>query len=167
MWLPDDSLKTRSAIEQQPHHRRHCRLESQTAAASSRRWASASARCRMIPLPDAAAGASRHVFAWRDRDVGVRIDVGAAREKQFDDVGVIFEHRPHERGLAVHVSLALTFAPRSRSSLTASILPVRAAVIRAVSPPGLALFGSTPASSSLRIMAALPLVAARSIGVTP
>ncbi len=68
---------------------------------------------------------------------------------------------------ACTVSFALTFAPRSRSTVTASTLPVRAAVIRAVSPPGLAAFGSAPASRSVRIMAAFPFVAARLIGVTP
>ena len=39
------------------------------------------------------------------------------------------------------VSLALTLAPRSSNSVTASILPVRAAVMSAVSPPGVAVFG--------------------------
>ena len=39
------------------------------------------------------------------------------------------------------VSFAFTLAPRSSSSVTASTLPVRAAVISAVSPPGVAVFG--------------------------
>ena len=51
--------------------------------------------------------------------------------------------------------------------MTASMFPVRAAVMSAVSPPGVAVFTSAPALSSLRRIAAFPLVAATCIGVTP
>jgi hypothetical protein len=46
-------------------------------------------------------------------------------------------------------------------------LPVRAAVISAVSPSGSGVFASAPASSNSSIIAALPLTAAEYSGVTP
>ena len=46
-------------------------------------------------------------------------------------------------------------------------MPTRAAIISAVSPVGSAAFGSAPASSSSRIIAALPFEQARNNGVTP
>ncbi len=53
----------------------------------------------------------------------------------------------------------VTSAPRASSALTAAALPVRAAVISAVSPSGSAALASAPAASSRSIIAALPLVA--------
>jgi hypothetical protein len=64
-------------------------------------------------------------------------------------------------------SFAFTFAPWASSALTASGLPVRAAVISAVSPSGNREFGSAPALSNASIMAAFPLVLATMSGVTP
>src|SRR5438034_2135804 len=64
-------------------------------------------------------------------------------------------------------SLASTLAPWATSSLTGSALPVRAAVISAVSPSGDIVLGSAPACSSFSIIAALPFVQAASSGVTP
>ena len=49
---------------------------------------------------------------------------------------------------------------------TASVRPVRAAVRRTVSLPAIVLFGSAPASSSVRSISALPLTAASDKGVT-
>ena len=54
-------------------------------------------------------------------------------------------------------SVASIIAPRSSSSVTASRLPTRAAVISGVSPAGSGAFASAPASSSTPIIAALPL----------
>jgi hypothetical protein len=50
--------------------------------------------------------------------------------------------------------------------LITSGLPVRAAVIRTVSPPGSAVFGSAPAFSRRSTIAKLPLVQASESGVT-
>ena len=66
------------------------------------------------------------------------------------------------------VSFALTFAPLSSSTLIASVLPVRDAIISAVSPYGVSgAFGSAPALMSLSTIAALPFSAASCIGVAP
>ena len=64
-------------------------------------------------------------------------------------------------------SFAFTLAPWASSALTAGTLPVRAAVISAVSPSGNAVFASAPAASSFSITAASPLTHARYNGVTP
>ena len=48
-------------------------------------------------------------------------------------------------------SFAFTLAPWASSTLTAGTLPVRAAVISAVSPSGNAVFASAPAASSFSI----------------
>ncbi len=64
-------------------------------------------------------------------------------------------------------SFALTVAPCASSALIAGTLPVRAAVISAVSPSGSAVLGSAPAASSFSMTAALPLTHARYSGVTP
>src|SRR5205823_3212987 len=60
------------------------------------------------------------------------------------------------------------FAPRPRRTLSASSFPVRAAIIRAVSPcERMGPFGSAPAFNKTSIIAGLPLTAARNIGVAP
>ena len=64
-------------------------------------------------------------------------------------------------------SCAFAFAPRASSAFTAAALPVRAAVMSAVSPDGRAASGSAPVSSSIRTMGALPLMQASESGVTP
>src|SRR5580698_3112697 len=65
-------------------------------------------------------------------------------------------------------SLALTLAPRSNSSFTASVPPsVRAAIISAVVPCGSGEFGSAPASRSRLRIRALAFEQARETGVTP
>ena len=91
----------RAAIEQQPRH------FGIAVANRKQQRRHAAVGCRQGALPDdavagGATGAGGHVLSFRHRDVGVGIDVGAAREKQLDHVGVIFEHGPHERGLRVH-----------------------------------------------------------------
>ena len=64
--------------------------------------------------------------------------------------------------------MTVTFAPASTSTRSASALPVRAAVISAVSPAGVSgSFASAPAFSSRSIIDALPLIAASCSGVTP
>ena len=64
-------------------------------------------------------------------------------------------------------SLALTSAPRAISALTAPALPVRDAVIRAVSPLTRCAFGFAPALSSASTIGTLPFSHASAIGVTP
>ena len=64
--------------------------------------------------------------------------------------------------LRVDVGAARRAAPSPTPSL-----PVRAAVISAVSPPGSAAFGSAPASSNSSTIAPLPFVQASESGVTP
>ena len=64
-------------------------------------------------------------------------------------------------------SFACRSAPRVRSTRTASTLPVRAAVISIVSPPGSDAFASAPASRNFVMMAALPFSQAIDSGVTP
>ena len=59
------------------------------------------------------------------------------------------------------VSRAFTSAPWASSAVAAPALPVRAAVIRAVSPPRSAAFGSAPAASRRRTSGALPFSHAR------
>ena len=56
----------------------------------------------MMPLPGGAAGARRHVLALRRRDRRLRLDVGAARDEQLDDVGMVFGDGPHQRRLRAH-----------------------------------------------------------------
>ncbi len=64
-------------------------------------------------------------------------------------------------------SFACRSAPRVSSTRTASTLPVRAAVISMVSPPGNEAFASAPASRNFVMMAALPFWQAIDSGVTP
>ena len=76
--------------------------------------------------------------------------------------------------LAAHISAvwplygstALTFAPASRSSFTASGVPVSDAVISAVCPSSDVLSGSAPALRNLSTSAASPFMAASASGVT-
>jgi hypothetical protein len=58
-------------------------------------------------------------------------------------------------------------APRASSSFTDGASPFRAAAISAVSPSGVAVCASAPASSSLSRMAADPIVAAICNGAMP
>ena len=75
---------------------------------------------------------------------------------------------PHIRAvLRVSVVAAFTSAPWSRSASTIAALPVRAAVINAVSPLVRAAPPSAPPSSSRSTIARLAFSAARSSGVTP
>src|SRR5579885_1955554 len=62
-------------------------------------------------------------------------------------------------------SRASTFAPRASRVLTASTLPLSDAVISAVWPSSMTPFGSAPASRSLVISRAFPLVQAMERGV--
>ena len=99
--MPDDCLRLGSAIQQQPHHRRIAiaNRKQQRRHPAIGRWQSA---LPDDPVAGRRGGAGRHVLALGDGDVGMSIDVGAAREKQFHHVGVIFKHRPHQRGLPMH-----------------------------------------------------------------
>ena len=65
------------------------------------------------------------------------------------------------------LSFALTSAPCASSVFTAAGMPVRAAVMSAVSPSDCVAFGLAPAFSSSSSIAALPLVAASESGGTP
>ena len=65
------------------------------------------------------------------------------------------------------LSFALTSAPCASSVLTAAGMPVRAAVMSAVSPSDCVAFGFAPAFSSSSRTAALPFVAASDSGGTP
>ena len=127
-----------------------------------------SARWRMMPVPDAppARAGTYSPFGHGDRRPGV--DVRAACGEQFDDVRMVFGDGPHQRRLrADRVSGVDVGAPVEQQRDGLGIAGTRAAVMSAVSPPGVAVFGSAPASSSVRMIAALPLRAARPIGVTP
>jgi hypothetical protein len=64
-------------------------------------------------------------------------------------------------------SLTLGSAPRTSSAFTTAALPVRAAVMSAVSPSGIEVFGSAPAASSFSTMGALPFTHASHSGVAP
>jgi hypothetical protein len=64
-------------------------------------------------------------------------------------------------------STEFTLAPWASRTLIASAVPVRDAVMSAVSPPGMALFGSAPAASNRSTMVALPFTQASVSGVTP
>src|SRR5712691_5200747 len=64
------------------------------------------------------------------------------------------------------LSLVFTWAPWSSRTFTAATLPLRAAIIRAVSPcERMGAFTSAPAFNSFSIMAALPFCEARNSGV--
>ena len=65
------------------------------------------------------------------------------------------------------LSIALTAAPRASSALTTLVLPVRAAVIRMVSPAGMSALASAPASRSASTTSGLPLAQANDSGVIP
>ena len=67
----------------------------------------------------------------------------------------------------VSVVAALTSAPCPSSARTTSMLPVRAAIISAVSPLACAALGLAPPASSLSTVAALAFSLARISGVTP
>ena len=62
---------------------------------------------------------------------------------------------------------APTSAPRATSARTAPTRPVRAAVMRTVSPPGSVVFGSAPAARSRSTIATLAFSAASDSAVTP
>jgi hypothetical protein len=64
-------------------------------------------------------------------------------------------------------SFASSFAPAASSNFTGSTFPVRAAVIRAVSPPRSVALASARASSNRRTALAFPFVQASDSGVTP
>ena len=104
----------------------------------------------------------------RESGVEAGAEIGAGLDQRFDDFDIAFGRGPHERGLP---ALGSPWRGRRRraasSAFTASTLPVRAAVIKAVSPPGSVVFGSAPAFSSSSIIAALPFVQASESGVTP
>ena len=92
-------------------------------------------------------------------DVGARVDLGAGRRQRANHVGVILGRRPHQRGLAEPALAGVDVgAARRQQRRTVSTLPVRAAVISTVSPSGVAVLASAPALSSMRTIAALPLV---------
>ena len=84
-------------------------------------------------------------------------------------VGMVLGGGPHQRRLAVPASRARSGRRRARAgSSSTSGLPVRAAVIRTVSPSGSTAFGiRTRPRAALRSRAALPLTAANWSGVTP
>ena len=87
-------------------------------------------------------------------------EIGAGGEQQVGGGGVAFGRGPHQGRLAFdRVPRVLTSAPAPSSTLRASVLPVSAAVISAVSPSSEVPFGSAPALSSRSMIAALPFVA--------
>ena len=61
---------------------------------------------------------------------------------------MVLEDRPHQGVLPAHAFPGVDRRARSSSSVTASTLPLCAAVISAVSRPGLAAFGSAPPRSN-------------------
>ena len=122
----------------------------------------------MMPLPGGAAGARRHVLALRHRDRRLRLDVGAARDEQLDDVRMVFGDGPHQRRLRADRVLrvdggAAVEQQRDRIDVARcaprSSAPSRRRVWRCSR--------RRRRSSSRRRIAALPLIAATCIGVTP
>ena len=74
----------------------------------------------------------------------------------------------HIRGVwALKCVVRRTSAPAASSERTRASLPVRAAVIRMVSPPARTASGSAPARSRASAISALALRAASASGVTP
>ena len=94
-------------------------------------------------------------------------DVSAARQEQADGVRMILGRRPVQRGLAVPLLARVHPRAGSRSACSTSARPVRAAVIRIVSPSGSTALTSAPASMSPLTIGALPFTAASCSGVTP
>ena len=94
-------------------------------------------------------------------------DVGAVLDERLHDRDVPFAGRPHESGLAARAFPGVDVgAARDQHAFTTPAIPVRAAVISAVSPSDIVVFGSAPASSSVSTSAALPLTHAIERGVT-
>ena len=88
-------------IQQQPHHRGIAVSNRK----QQRRHPAVGVGKRALPddpVSGRPASARGHVFSFGDRDVGMGINVGAARQQQLHNVGVIFEHGPHQRGLPMH-----------------------------------------------------------------
>ena len=95
-------------------------------------------------------------------------EIGARLDQRLHDRGVALGRRPHQRRLPAPVVLGVdTRAVRRAAPSPPASLPVRAAVISGVSPPGSAAFGSAPAFSSSSTIAPLPFVQASESGVTP
>ena len=95
-------------------------------------------------------------FAFTSAPCAIRISAAGALPSDAAHISAV---------CPLYGSTALTLAPASSSSLTASGLPVSAAVIRAVWPSSDVPFGSAPALSSRSITPALPLVHASDSGV--
>ena len=92
----------------------------------------------------------------------------APRDRSSFTTSVCPSAAAHMSAVCPRICTALTSAPRSISSFTASTWPVYAVSISTVSAsPVSTAFGSSPASSSRPITAALPFTAARYNGRTP
>ena len=99
--------------------------------------------------------------------IGPRVDVGAAGDQHLDHRRVLLRDGPHQRRLAARRARVRGRRPSRRADRRPRRCPVRAATISGVSPARSALFGSAPACSSRRVIAALPFWAASQSGVAP
>ena len=102
------------------------------------------------------------------REAAVRAgrDVRAPLDQCVRGGEVVLGCRPHQRGLAAPALAPVRVRPAvEEQACTASARPVRAAVISAVSPSGVAQFGSAPASRRIPMNAALPFSLATASGV--
>ena len=127
----------------------------------------------------AAAAAAPGSIAWVDRFAGRPLrGLGAGFERAFRSAprsissltaaGMSLIGRPHQRRRPSQRFLRVDLsAPRSSSTFIAATLPVRDAIISAVSPRGSCSFGSAPAFSRLSMMAAFPFRPASESGVKP
>ena len=124
---------------------RHC------AAISARPASSAFSRAAYISGVQLPSGSTDWPLRRRANVSGAErpFDVGAALEQQLHGVGVILGRGPDQRRLAVPLLAGVDVGAARRAAPSAAPAgPVRAAVIRIVSPSGSTAFGSAPASSS-------------------
>jgi hypothetical protein len=97
-----------------------------------------------------------------------RASIAAPRAASARTAAALFSAAAHISAVSPRQpSTSLTLAPAAISRSITSGDPVRAAVIRIVSPSGVVAFGSAPASSSARVSRMLPLAAASESGVMP
>ena len=117
-----------------------------------------------MPWPKPGTGVGQHP---RRRLPGarLRVHVGATLDEQLHDGRTVFADGDHQgRLLERGIPGIDDGAPVEQEPDRVDDCPTRDAVISGVSPVGSAWFGSAPTSSSMRIISALPLAAARYSG---
>ena len=96
-----------------------------------------------------------------------RVDISTTFDQGIHYRCMSFRGRPHQGSLIVSAIFRIYLCRVREQRIYRSNLPVRAAVISAVSPPGKTVLGSEPAFSSASIISALPFTQASDRGVTP